>query len=228
MNSIYRRFRRRAALTQLARIFERSAMSTGRALPIRKTGRGIHVATPIRVIEEAVKTLTEIGLVGEGRPTGCVIDAGTGDGRIPAVLAAFDPSRAVYGIEANPALYAQAVTNLQTLDGRGLVDVTHLHLLEGDYCDVGTYETHEIALRQIGVIFNYPDGNERRLARFVAAHCERDTMLCLLTHNRTLELDELERLASHDVSDGAGPQWRLSVYSRTSAKPVPRTVSTPS
>ena len=109
MTSIYSRIRQRAAFAQLARIFERSEASSRRALPIRKTGRGIHVATPVRVIAEAVETLQRLGLLGEGRRPGHVIDAGTGDGRIPAVLAAFDPSRLAYGIEVDPALYAEAV-----------------------------------------------------------------------------------------------------------------------
>ena len=37
-------------------------------LPIRKTGRGIWVPTPVRVIEEAIETLKKIGLLGEGTP----------------------------------------------------------------------------------------------------------------------------------------------------------------
>ena len=203
------------AFKQLAKVFERSQASRGRVLPIRKTGRGIWVPTPVRVIEEAIETLKKIGLLGAGTPPGHVIDAGTGDGRIPAVLASLDPTRLVYGIEADPALYAQAVTNLQTLEGRGLIDSARVHLIEADYCDLTTYETRGIALRQTGVIFNYPDGNERRLARFVSERCGRGTKLCLLTHDRTLELDELELRDRRDVSAGTGPAWRLSLYSRT-------------
>lgn len=218
MTSIYSRIRQRAAFAQLARIFERSEASSRRALPIRKTGRGIHVATPVRVIAEAVETLQRLDLLGEGRRPGHVIDAGTGDGRIPAVLAAFDPSRLIYGIEADPAPYAEAVTNLHTLNARGLLDSSQVHLLEADYRDTTTYETRGISLHETGLIFNYPDGNEHHLARFVADHCGHDTVLCLLTHNRTLELDELERWASHDVSDPAGLRWRLSLYSRASGQ----------
>ena len=202
------------AFKQLTKVFERSEASRGRVLPIRKTGRGIWVPTPVRVIEEAIEMLTKIGLLGEGTPPGHVIDAGTGDGRIPVFLASLDPTRVVYGIEADSALYAQAVTNLQTLDARGLIDSAHVHLIEADYCDLATYETRGIALRQTGVIFNYPDGNERRLARFVSERCGRDTKLCLLTHDRTLEIDELELGDRRDVSAGTEPAWRLSLYSR--------------
>ena len=115
------------AFKQLAKVFERSQASRGRVLPIRKTGRGIWVPTPVRVIEEAIETLKKIALLGGGTPPGHAIDAGTGDGRIPAVLASLDPTRLVYGIEADPALYAQAVTNLQTLEARGLIDSARVH-----------------------------------------------------------------------------------------------------
>ena len=200
------------AFKRLIKVFERSEASLGRALPIRKTGRGIWVPSPVSVIREAIETLKKIGLLGEGAPPGHVIDAGTGDGRIPAVLASLDPTRCVYGIEADPALYAQAVTNLQSVAARGLIDSAFVHLIEADYLDLATYETRGIALRQASVIFNYPDGNERRLARFVSQRCDRSTKLCLLTHDRTLELDELELRDRHDVSAGTGPAWRLSLY----------------
>ena len=199
------------------RVFERSEASSGRALPIQKTGRGIWAATPVRVVAEAALTLTELGILDGEQQTGPVIDAGTGDGRVLAVLATLNPSLVVYGIEADQALHARAVTNLHTLTASGLIDSTQVHLLEADYCDVATYETRGIALHQAGLIFNYPDGNEKQLARFVAEHCGDDTTLCLLTHNRTLEIDELQLCARHDVSDGIGPPWRLSLYRRRSS-----------
>ena len=171
----------------------------------------------MRVVAEAALALADLGILDQRQHTGHVIDAGSGDGRIPAVLASFDPSRVVYGIEADSALHARAVTNLHTLEARGLIAAAHVHLLEGDYCDVATYETRGIALRETAAIFNYPDGNEGRLARFVAQHCGRDTALCLMTHNRTLEIDELELQARHDVADGTAPPWRLSVYRRPSS-----------
>lgn len=215
MPSIYSILRRRSASAKIAKVFERSERSTRRSLPIRKTGRGIWAATPLRVIEAAVTTVHGIGLLGEGGGPGHVIDAGTGDGRLPAVLAAADPSRVVYGFETDAALYAQAVTNLRALDTNGLIDAAAVHLLEADYCDVQSYETRGIAIARTAVVFNYPDGNERQLAQFVAQHGGRDTTLCLLTHNRTLAIDDLPLRACHDVSDGTGPRWRLSLYSRS-------------
>ena len=212
MPSIYSLLWRRSASAKIAKVFARSQRSTHRSLPIRRTGRGIWAGTPVRIIEAAVRTLHGIGLLGNGGSPGHVIDAGTGDGRVPAVLAAADPSRVVYGFETDTALYAQATTNLRELSAQGLIDAGAVHLLEADYCDVRSYETRGIALNRTAVVFNYPDGNERQLAEFVARHCGHDTTLCLLTHNRTLALDELPLRACHDVSDGTGPRWRLSLY----------------
>jgi len=202
------------AFKQLIKVFERSEASRGRALPIRKTGRGIWVPTPVRVAKEAIDKLTTMGLLGEGTPENHVIDAGTGDGRIPAVLASLDPTRVVYGIEVDPGLYARAVMNLQTLAASGVIDPARVQLIEADYGDLTTYETRGIQLRRTGVVFNYPDGNERRLARFVSEHCGRGTTLCLLTHDRTLEVEDLELRDRLDVSADAGPAWQLSLYSR--------------
>ena len=71
-------------------MFERSETSLAHTLPIRKTISGIWVPTPVRVIEESVAVLTRLGLLQRGARQPAVIDAGTGDGRIPALLAAFD------------------------------------------------------------------------------------------------------------------------------------------
>ncbi|MDA1184577.1 MAG: hypothetical protein O2930_08035 [Acidobacteria bacterium] len=214
--------RRRAIVRQLTRTFERSEASNGRSLPIRKTGRGIWAATPVRVVAEAATILDELGLLDEKHQGGCVIDAGTGDGRVLAVLAALNPSLVVYGIESDRALQARAVANLHALAASGLIDSTRVHLCEADYRDVETYEARGIALHDVGLIFNYPDGNERHLARFVAEHCGDNTTLCLLTHNRTLEIDELELRSRHDVSDGTRPPWRLSLYRPQTAGAIGR------
>ena len=158
--------------------------------------------------------LEDIGLLGKSAPQRIVVDAGTGDGRIPAVLAAVDPTRPVYGIEKDPALFAQALVNLQGIRARGVIDHTRLYLVEADYCEMATYETAGIDVSQTGVILNYPDGNQKRLARFIAEHGGAGTSLCLLTHDRSLEVDELALRVRRDVTVAAESSWRLSVYGR--------------
>ena len=94
--------------------FERSTTLLGGTIPIRKTSVGIWVPTPVRVIAKAAILLQEMGLLGDGAPEGIIVDAGTGDGRVAAVPVSCDPTRAIYGIEADAAFYTQAVTNLKS------------------------------------------------------------------------------------------------------------------
>lgn len=202
------------SLRRLGQVFERSEASLVSALPIRKTSGGIWVPSPIPVIEEAISVLRGIGLLGDGVPRGHLVDAGTGDGRIPAVLTWFDPDRPVFGIERDSALYDQATANLKMLQIKGLIDGSRIRLIQADYCDLSIYETCGIDFRDTGIVFNYPDGNERRLARFVAEHAGPGTRLCLLTHDRSLEIDELGLQDRRDVRVGAEPDWSLSIYGR--------------
>ena len=199
------------SLKRLHKVFERSEAALVHSLPIRKTICGIWCPTPVRVIEEAITVLEAVGLLGEAPRHRTVIDAGTGDGRIPAVLAALDSTRPVYGIEQDPVLFAQASVNLQRLQPEVC---SHIHLVEADYCEAATYEACGLDFPQTGVVFNYPDGNERRLARFISEHGGAGTRLCLLTHDRSLELDELELHVRRDVTIAAEPSWYLSVYGR--------------
>ena len=203
------------SLKRLCPVFERSEASLVHSLPIRKTICGIWAPTPVHVIEEAVAVLEDLGLLGETAPPLPVVDAGTGDGRIAAVLAACDPTRAVYGIEKDPALFAQALVNLQRIRATGVIDHTRMYLVEADYCEMATYEACGLDVSQIGIVFNYPDGNQKRLARFIAEYGGVGTRLCLLTHDRSLEIDELDLEVQRDVTVGDEPSWRLSVYGMT-------------
>lgn len=163
------------------------------------------------MIATALTILIRIELLGNRAPGGHVFDAGTGDGRIPALLAWFEPSRTVYGIEQDPTLVRQASENLKSLRQQGLISGTYTHVIEGDYCDVATYRACGLDLRKTTIIFNYPDGNQERLAQFVAEHAP-DTYLCLLTHDSTLVLDTLTLRDHHDVTAGSEPPWQLFVY----------------
>ena len=211
--------RRWRARRRLAAAFEQSAAAEGRTLPIRRTGRGIWVATPIRVIEAAGGILSAAGLLGGTTGTGAgarhVIDAGSGDGRVPAVIAWMAPGQVIFGIEADAALHARAAAHLRALGAAGVFDPAAIHLAAADYCDPATYAARGIALRRTGLVLNYPDGNQHRLARFVAAHCPPETALALLTHDRDLTVDALPLRAQHDVRAGSGPPWRLSLYRRS-------------
>ena len=210
---------------RLAAVFERPAAAEGRTLPIRRTGRGIWVATPIRVIEAAAGRLAAAGLLGDGAGTGRaagspgaarhVVDAGSGDGRVSAVLAWLAPGQPVFGVEADAALHARAEAHLRALGAAGIVDPAHVRLASADYCDPATYAAHGVALAGARLVLNYPDGNQHRLARFVAGHCPPEATLALLTHDRDLTVDALPLRSRHDVRAGSGPPWRLSLYRRS-------------
>ncbi len=199
--------------------FEGLATAERRALPIRRTVRGIWVATPVRVIEAAAGILSAAGLVGGSAGTGGtphhVIDAGSGDGRVPAVIAWLVPGQAVLGIEADAVLHARARTQLDALGAAGVIDPAHVRLAAGDYCDPETYSGQRIALSRTRLVLNYPDGNQHRLARFVATRCPPETTLALLTHDRDLSVDALPLRARQDVRAGNGPPWSLSLYRRS-------------
>lgn len=198
----------------LRAVFDRSVRRLARGVPIRKTIAGIWTPSPVSVIVQVAALLREMGLVGAAAAPGPVVDAGTGDGRVAAVLSRLEPSRPVYGIEKDPALCVQAAANLRALRARGEV-----HLVEGDYCDVAAYESCGLDRRAIAVVVNYPDGNQRRLARFVAEHAGPDARLCLFTHDRSVEVDELALQARRDAPVDDGPDWRLSVYAARGGAP---------
>jgi tRNA G46 methylase TrmB len=196
---------------QLHAVFKRSEALLAPSLLIRQTSVGIWVPTPIEVVDEACAQLKTDGWFTGARP-GCVLDAGAGDGRVTALLSRLDPTRSVYGIEQDPTLYAQAVDNLDRLRRKGLVDTKRVHLIEGNYCDLLTYQRARINLRDVHLVFNYPDGNQRRLARFIAAQAGAQTKLCVLSHDHTIELDDLVLNHRRDVHTGNEPPWRLSIY----------------
>ena len=127
------------------------------------------------------------------------------------MVALLEPSHPVYGIERDPVLYARAEQNLRRAlrMSRGSPRV---HPVEGDYCDVATYASRGLDLHDVGVVINYPDGNQERLARFIAAHAGPGASLCLFTHARALEIHDLALRAERDLPADDGPDWRLCVY----------------
>ena len=203
------------SLRKLVAIFDRSIETLGSALPIRKTKIGIWVPTPLPVIIEAISLMQEMQLLGRRAPLGAVIDAGTGDGRVAAVLAYLNPSQPIYGVELDPVLLAQAVANWRELRIQGLAVDASVRMIEADYCDIVTYESCELTFSDTCAILNYPDGNQARLANFVADHGGARTSLCLLTHDHSVNLDTLELCAQREVQVTGEINWVLSVYRRS-------------
>jgi hypothetical protein len=144
-----------------------------------------------------------------GRRT--VVDAGTGDGRVLAALAHLEPELDVVGIESDEGLFHRAVQNLDTLTHKALITrPERLSLLLGDYRRVDTYASSTVALSDVGFVFNYPDGNQDALERFVIDAIAPGVKLCLLTHDGDLRLSSLTLTTKEPILSSA---WHWSVYS---------------
>ena len=197
------------SLRRLQAVFNRSERALASGVPIRKTAAGIWAPSSIPQIMVLVTRLHEIGLLGAGASPGPVVDAGAGDGRVPAVLAFREPERPACGIEYDPALHVQAEVNLRAL--RRVAGCGAVRLVEGDYCDPSIYAACGIDLAAPLVVLNYPDGNQQRLAQFIARHAPA-AALCLFTHDRELDISDLSLDYRADLPVDVGPDWRLSVY----------------
>ncbi len=201
--------------SRLKGIFDRSEVALGHTIPIRKTATGVWVPTPLQVIEAAFAAFEDLGLLGGEAVPRPALDAGAGDGRVPCVLASLDPRLHVYGVELDPVLFARASTNVETLEAKAVTTAGRVHLLAGDYCDTATYAAGGLDVGDAGLVFNYPDGNETRLARFILENGGDSTKLCLLTTDCEVVVGELDLQCERDIAVTGELPWRLSIYGRT-------------
>ena len=111
-------------------------------------------------------------------------------------------------------LFVQAVANLHALRTQGLTVGSFVQLIEADYCDISTYESHKLNFSQTCVMLNCSDGNQERLVRFVTNHGGERASFCLLAHDPSVHLDELELHSQHEVQVEGEANWLLSVCRR--------------
>ena len=84
---------------------------------------------------------------------------------------------------------------------------------QGDYFDLSTYPKLGIRLEDIDAFFNYPDGNEHKLAAFLSEHGRPGAFLVVLTPEHGLELAGLVREEELAIERGPGvPEFRLVLY----------------
>ena len=102
------------SLKHLCKVFERSEAALVHSLPIRKTICGIWSPTPVRVIEEAVTVLEDIGLLGGAARQRTLVDAGTGEVESRLCLLRFIHAARLRH-RAGPGPLCQASVNLQRL-----------------------------------------------------------------------------------------------------------------
>ena len=177
------------------------------AAGFRLTDRGIWHATPLAVLAAAVPLVAETGLLVAGGRPARLFDAGAGDGRFLAALALGLPptfERLLWGLESDATLAATARSKLSTLNHP-------VRVAEGDFLDPRAYEDLGLRPRDLEVVFNYPDGNERRLLEWLAEHGGPRTRLAILSPD-------------HDPALGTRPEsrtpvahWTLTVFAPASA-----------
>lgn len=207
-----------ALLQELETLYPRGDAAAAGAL--RLTDRGIWHATPLVVLAAAVPLVGESNLLeSRGRPL-CLLDAGAGDGRLLAALALGLPRACdvwLLGLECDGALVNTARETLATLGSRSLAPNRKIVVAEGDFFDPLAYARLDVAPRDLDLVFNYPDGNERRLLQWLAGHGGPETRLVILSPDHDPALGQRAEgcLEVRPEGDAAAP-WSLTVFAPSS------------
>lgn len=168
---------------------------------LRLTDRGIWHATPLAVLAAAVPVIGESDLLAPRGRALQILDAGAGDGRLLAALALGLPPAfegRLLGLECDEALLALARQKLARLAPGRLHTNRELRVSEGDFFEPAAYAPLDVTPRDLDLVFNYPDGNEHRLLRWLAEHGGPQTRLVILSPDR-------------DPALGRPPEWREEV-----------------
>lgn len=191
--------------------FTRSEARAFDGQPLRVTDRGIWLPMPLDVVHSALDVLRSTGFWSRLGVRPKVLDAGMGDGRLVAAFCTVPHPLWAYGIESHPKLCELAQANLRALTERGLSP--NWSTCQGDYLDPSTYPKLGVRLEDIDAFFNYPDGNEQKLAAFLREHARNGALLVLLTPDHGLQVDGL--ILEDDVAiarEQDAPSFRLMQY----------------
>jgi hypothetical protein len=183
--------------------------------PLRLTEGGLWHATPLPVLVAAIPVLVEARLLESAR---VLFDAGAGDGRLLAALALGLPSSLevrLLGLERDANLAREAEGRLGTLRRR-LSPSRLPRVAEGDYFSKADYAPLGIAPAELDLVFNYPDGNERRLLRFLAAHGKPELRLVVLSPDREPVLGAPPLMRTEVRPAREAVAWSLGVYAPAS------------
>jgi hypothetical protein len=187
---------------------------TGGREGLRLTDGGLWHATPLSVLAAAIPVLEKTGLVTSPR---ILFDAGAGDGRLLAALALGLPGaaeRRLLGLECDPVLAGEAGSRLEALGAR--LPVSRLpRVAEGDFFQERAYAPLAVSPSDLDLVFNYPDGNERRLLRWLARHGKRGSRLLILSPDREPSLGPAPLLRREVRPRESAVVWSLDVYAPT-------------
>ncbi len=191
--------------------FLRSAEKAFDGQPLRLTDDGIWLPMPLDVLDAALDALQASGFWARLGGRAKVLDAGMGDGRIVAALCSVPHNLWAYGIESHANLWGLAQENLRALTEQGMA--SSWRTCQGDYLDLSTYPKLGIRLEDVDAFFNYPDGNEHKLAALLRDHGRPGAFLVILTPEHGLELEGLTREEELTIDRGPGvPEFRLVLY----------------
>jgi hypothetical protein len=200
-------------LEALSALFGREKLELGS--PLRLTEGGLWHATPLPVLAAAVPVITDHGLVRSRRPV-VVLNAGAGDGRLLSALALGLPEDVkvhLLGLEIDPALAAAAKAQFRKLALAPVNEARRPRIALGDYLAVAGCAALGVAPTELDLVFNYPDGNERRLLAWLRRHAGPQTRLALLSPDHEPAMDAPPFLRARVApSAGSGVAWSLSVY----------------
>jgi hypothetical protein len=179
---------------------------------LRLTPGGLWHATPLAIVAQAAETLLGAGLV---RPGAVLFDAGAGDGRLLVALALGLPAALqvrLAGLECDEDLAARARLHLDDL--RRVHPRARARVARGDYFHPRYHEALGHRPRDLDLVFNYPDGNERRLLAWVEAEGKPEARLVILGPDRDPSLGRPALFLREVRPAGSAAAWTMAVYGR--------------
>lgn len=176
---------------------------------MRYVGNSVFVPSSVVHLASCFQTLLADGVINPEKP---VVDCGSGDGRVVAVMGALGLD--ALGIEAFRPLYDEALATLHVLWGEVMFP-NSVGLAHGNFLREDTYDSVGTPFQKVGTFFNYIC-LEDAIARKIANQSPKGTAFLLynakeqgpyfpgLTLDRTLELDDPARILRHNVEGKIG------------------------
>jgi SAM-dependent methyltransferase len=159
---------------RLQRLRRWFARSDGQRGVYTITAVGEFIPSSLHLVDAAIREFIRLGLLD---PTAPFLDAGCGDGRIVALLAAVHGIPAA-GVEYDEDLFQVAKEHLNRLHGAGFEVAAPVTLALGDFIEDATYLEAGLRFEGFGVIFNYIN-NHLKIARKIARQSPSGTRFLL-------------------------------------------------
>lgn len=138
------------------------------------TALGEFIPSSLHMVDAAICEFMRLGLLD---PTAPFLDAGCGDGRIVALLAAVHGIPAT-GVEYDEDLFARATEHLIGLRRAGFENTAPMTLALGDFIEDATYLEAGLKFEAFGAVFNYIN-NHLQIAQKIARQSPSGTRFLL-------------------------------------------------